>query len=252
MHIHFGRIHVGKAPRDVVAAARKRPVTHVVDFEFGAVRVYRRELEPKLRNFLLQEFDRGIRQHMGMDVDGSRHICSRAWLLWCRVFCAYLAGSCNTGARCCARWSFSARLSAVKNAPKSTVLAGNLMDATTGMPTNKSDAQHHPRVEDEALVRGLGRYIGDAPAPNQAFAYFVRSPHAFARIASIDTEAAKNTPGVIAVLTANDMDGVGNISDRKPGFCLFRAVAARLCPHRQHRHGSGQKYAGRDRGAHRQ
>jgi aerobic carbon-monoxide dehydrogenase large subunit len=89
------------------------------------------------------------------------------------------------------------------------------MDATTDTP-KKSDAEHHPRVEDEALVRGLGRYIADAPAPNQAFAYFVRSPHAFARIASIDTEAAKNAPGVIAVLTASDMDGVGNISRHPP------------------------------------
>ena len=89
------------------------------------------------------------------------------------------------------------------------------MDATTDTP-KKSDAEHHRRVEDEALVRGLGRYIADAPAPNQAFAYFVRSPHAFARISSIDTEAAKNAPGVIAVLTANDMEGVGNISRHPP------------------------------------
>src|SRR5690242_14738966 len=89
------------------------------------------------------------------------------------------------------------------------------MDATTDTP-KKSDAEHHPRVEDEALVRGLGRYIADAPEPNQAFAYFVRSPHAFARIASVDTDAAKNAAGVIAVLTANDMEGVGNISRHPP------------------------------------
>src|ERR1700746_2251726 len=90
------------------------------------------------------------------------------------------------------------------------------MDATTDSPTDKSDAEHHPRVEDEALVRGLGRYLADAPAPNQAFAFFVRSPHAFARIAGIDAAAAKNAPGVIAVLTASDMAGVGNISRHPP------------------------------------
>ena len=86
------------------------------------------------------------------------------------------------------------------------------MDATADTKTGGRHAEHHPRVEDEALIRGLGRYLADAPAPNQAFAYFVRSPHAFARIAGIDTEAAKNAPSVIAVLTAADMEGVGNIS----------------------------------------
>jgi carbon-monoxide dehydrogenase large subunit len=44
----------------------------------------------------------------------------------------------------------------------------------------------------------------------------VRSPHAFARIVSIDTAAAAATPGVIAVLTGKDMDGVGNISRHPP------------------------------------
>src|SRR5436305_8102009 len=90
------------------------------------------------------------------------------------------------------------------------------MDATTDSKTGTPHEAHHGRVEDEALVRGLGRYIADAPEPNQAFAYFVRSPHAFARILSIDTDAAKNAPGVIAVLVASDMDGVGNISRHPP------------------------------------
>src|SRR5215472_18624797 len=75
--MHLGGIHVGEAARNVVAAARKRPVTHVVDLELGIVGIDRGELEPELRNFLLQALDRGIRQHMGMDVDGSRHMFSR-------------------------------------------------------------------------------------------------------------------------------------------------------------------------------
>jgi carbon-monoxide dehydrogenase large subunit len=89
------------------------------------------------------------------------------------------------------------------------------MDATT----DKTHADSHPkhgRVEDEPLVRGRGRYVADAPLPNQAFAYFVRSPHAFARIVSINTSGATNTPGVVAVLTAKDMEGVGSISRHPP------------------------------------
>ena len=51
-------------------------------------------------------------------------------------------------------------------------------------------ALDRPRLEDDPLVRGLGRYAADAPLPGQALAYFVRSPHAFADIRSIDTAAA--------------------------------------------------------------
>ena len=90
------------------------------------------------------------------------------------------------------------------------------MDASADKQGTTGDAEHHPRVEDEALVRGLGRYIADAPAPNQAFAYFVRSPHAFARVVSVDPGAAATARGVIAVLTAQDMEGVGNISRHPP------------------------------------
>lgn len=53
---------------------------------------------------------------------------------------------------------------------------------------------HAPRVEDDVLVRGRGRYVADLPLPNQAHAYFVRSPHAFARIVSVDVEAALRAP----------------------------------------------------------
>ena len=51
-------------------------------------------------------------------------------------------------------------------------------------------AAHTPRVEDDVLVRGKGRYAADVTEPGQAHAYFVRSPHAFARIVSVDTAAA--------------------------------------------------------------
>ncbi len=66
-------------------------------------------------------------------------------------------------------------------------------------------ASHHPRVEDDALVRGGGHFADDVHLPQQAYAYFVRSPHAFARIVSVNVDAARAAPGVLAVLTATDM-----------------------------------------------
>jgi aerobic carbon-monoxide dehydrogenase large subunit len=82
--------------------------------------------------------------------------------------------------------------------------------------TIESRAPHQPRLEDDPLVRGLGRYAADAPITGQAQAYFVRSQHAFADIKSIDIDAAKAVPGVLAVLTAADMEGIGNISQHPP------------------------------------
>ena len=90
------------------------------------------------------------------------------------------------------------------------------MDATTDAKPHRHEHATHGRVEDEPLVRGRGRYAADDPLPNQAYGVFVRSPHAFARIKSIDTSAAAGTPGVVAVLTAADMTGVGNIARHPP------------------------------------
>ena len=82
--------------------------------------------------------------------------------------------------------------------------------------TVEASAAHRPRLEDDPLVRGLGRYAADAPMPEQAQAYFVRSPHAFADIRSIDTTAAKAAPGVVDVLTAAEMAGIGSVSQHPP------------------------------------
>src|SRR6266851_903384 len=85
------------------------------------------------------------------------------------------------------------------------------------MSTNET---HHAtiRVEDDRLLRGQGRFVDDDVGEARAFAYFVRSPHAFARIAQIDTAAAREAKGVLAVLTAADMKaaGVGNVSGHPP------------------------------------
>lgn len=70
-----------------------------------------------------------------------------------------------------------------------------------------------PRLEDLRLVRGAGQYTDDFCLPNQAYAAFVRSPHAHARILGIDVRSASISPGVLAVLTAEDYaaDGHGPI-----------------------------------------
>ena len=60
------------------------------------------------------------------------------------------------------------------------------------------------RKEDARLLVGSGCYSDDVNLPDQAYACFVRSPHAHARIGRIDTAAALATPGVIAVLTGQD------------------------------------------------
>ena len=59
-----------------------------------------------------------------------------------------------------------------------------------------------PRLEDARLVAGRGRYTDDVSYPGEAFAAFVRSPHPHARIVTIDADAARAQPGVLAVVTA--------------------------------------------------
>ncbi|HET9642539.1 MAG TPA: xanthine dehydrogenase family protein molybdopterin-binding subunit [Burkholderiaceae bacterium] len=65
------------------------------------------------------------------------------------------------------------------------------------------------RIEDPALVAGKGRYTDDVAMPGQSYLVFLRSPHAHARIASIDTASAKEMPGVLAVITGADLDQAG-------------------------------------------
>jgi aerobic carbon-monoxide dehydrogenase large subunit len=61
------------------------------------------------------------------------------------------------------------------------------------------------RVEDWRLLTGRGLYADDVTLPRACCAHFVRSPHAHASIASIDKSAALSAPGVVAVLTAEDV-----------------------------------------------
>src|SRR5262247_2610926 len=61
------------------------------------------------------------------------------------------------------------------------------------------------RFEDQRLLRGEGRFHNDVNLPGQTHAVIVRSPHAHARIRSIDTAAALASPGVVAVFTGADL-----------------------------------------------
>src|SRR5262245_20307071 len=60
------------------------------------------------------------------------------------------------------------------------------------------------RKEDQRLITGAGRFGDDISLPGQAYAAMVRSPHAHARIVSIDVDEALASPGVLAVLTGAD------------------------------------------------
>jgi carbon-monoxide dehydrogenase large subunit len=57
------------------------------------------------------------------------------------------------------------------------------------------------RVEDDRLLRGQGRYVADLEVSGALVAYFVRSPHAHARLGAVDAAAARAMPGVVAVFT---------------------------------------------------
>ncbi len=69
------------------------------------------------------------------------------------------------------------------------------------------------RKEDFRFLTGQGRYTDDLNRPGQAYGYFLRSPHAHARITKIDSRPAATAPGVIAVFTGADMaaDNVGSL-----------------------------------------
>jgi carbon-monoxide dehydrogenase large subunit len=90
------------------------------------------------------------------------------------------------------------------------------------------------RKEDVRLLTGAGLYTDDINRDNQAWMVVLRSPHAHAKILSINTDAAKAAPGVIEVLTGHDAkaDGLGLFpvmvevpgKDGKPLWCPDRHI----------------------------
>src|SRR5262245_863048 len=81
-------------------------------------------------------------------------------------------------------------------------------------PTSEGPSVGRPvrRLEDERLLRGGSRYVSDLIAKSGALRVKVlRSAHAHARSLAVDATAARATPAVVAVLTANDLAGVGDL-----------------------------------------
>jgi carbon-monoxide dehydrogenase large subunit len=97
--------------------------------------------------------------------------------------------------------------------------------------------EHIPREEDFRLLKGKGRYVADVKAANEAQAYVLRSPHAHARIRTIDVTRAQAAPGVLAVLIAADLQkrGLGNLrpfvprkrSNGSPAFVCSQPLLVR-------------------------
>jgi aerobic carbon-monoxide dehydrogenase large subunit len=65
------------------------------------------------------------------------------------------------------------------------------------------------RFEDPRLLRGGGRYVGDMVRPGMVHGYVLRSPHAHARIRTIDAARARTAPGVLAVISGADWAASG-------------------------------------------
>ena len=87
------------------------------------------------------------------------------------------------------------------------------------------------RFEDPRLIRGGGRYLDDIKLPGLAHGVVLRSPHAHARIKSIDANAAKTAPGVLAVLTAADVKAAGYGDLPVPGGLKRRDGSPMYKPH---------------------
>src|SRR6201992_283017 len=65
-----------------------------------------------------------------------------------------------------------------------------------------------PRPNLDRLMQGRGLYVSDLELPRMTHVVFVRSPHAHAKIVAIDTQAARKMPGVVAVVTGEELAAV--------------------------------------------
>ena len=75
----------------------------------------------------------------------------------------------------------------------------------TDTPSFTAIGKSLPRTEDHRLLRGHGRFLDDINVANALHVCFVRSPYAHAKILSIDAEDAKDMPGVVAIVTGEDL-----------------------------------------------
>ena len=81
--------------------------------------------------------------------------------------------------------------------------------ATVTGPGRFGSGRSVRRVEDDALLRGKGRFADNVKVDGELHAHFVRSPHPHARIAGIDVQAARAMPGVAAIVTGRELAGAG-------------------------------------------
>jgi Aldehyde oxidase and xanthine dehydrogenase, a/b hammerhead domain len=88
------------------------------------------------------------------------------------------------------------------------VIAGAERQMTDETPWTGIGAEVRRR-EDQRLLSGQGRYSDDLSLPGQVYAIMLRSPHAHTAIERIDTAAACAAPGVLAVLTGQDLKADG-------------------------------------------
>ncbi|NPU69866.1 xanthine dehydrogenase family protein molybdopterin-binding subunit [Bradyrhizobium sp. 83012] len=90
------------------------------------------------------------------------------------------------------------------------------------LPNNMRFGAGQPvkRLEDQRLLTGKGQFIDDKPEDGALWLYVLRSPHAHAKILSIDSAAARDIPGVEAIYTGADLvaDDVGSI----PTLAIFK------------------------------
>ena len=86
--------------------------------------------------------------------------------------------------------------------------------------------QRMPRLEDQRMITGHGRYIDDLQKAGLVHAAFVRSTVARGRITSLDVSAARRAPGVVAVLTAAEINGRAREVPRAPVDRTPRRVLA--------------------------
>jgi carbon-monoxide dehydrogenase large subunit len=95
------------------------------------------------------------------------------------------------------------------------------------MPVSKLVGARVKRREDPSLMRGFGEYVDDVKLPGMLHVAILRSPHAHARIKSIDANAARQLAGVVAVFTGSEFkDEIGTIPTTADNPTL------RIPPHR--------------------
>jgi carbon-monoxide dehydrogenase large subunit len=83
------------------------------------------------------------------------------------------------------------------------------MSAVTDSVARFGSGRAVARVEDAALLVGRGRFVDNVAEPGQTVIAFQRSPHAHARIVSVDADAARAMPGVLAVFTGAELAAAG-------------------------------------------